>query len=212
MPSDAMREKKQSFKRQLLMPVSILVLGVFLVSGCGKKKLESENVSSSIKPEGHQIQTSGHDTGLQNEGFGEGELETLDQSTGYFLSKNPESEEYKALYGRSTAPLHPVYFNFDSGSIKPDQFDNLAGSGSYLLENKSGNLVVEGNCDERGTADYNLALGEVRAMNVKKHLVTLGVAEQRISTVSFGSERPLYPGSYEAHWSQNRRADLVLPK
>ena len=73
------------------------------------------------------------------------------------------------------------------------------------------NIVIEGNCDERGTADYNLALGELRIINVKKYLVNLGISENRITTISFGSERPLYLGSDEVSWAMNRRADLIIP-
>lgn len=209
MSSDAMGEKTFSIQ-QLLKTLFIPLLALFIVSGCGKKKVEDGNFSSSMKPEGRLIHTPGVDTSVQNESFGVGELESLDESTDYFLSENPESEEYKATYGRSTKPLYPVYFDFDSSAIKPDQFTNLVNSSSYLEQNRSANLFVEGNCDERGTADYNLALGEVRAMNVKKHLITLGIAGQRISTISFGAERPLYLGSNEADWAQNRRVDLVL--
>lgn len=188
----------------------ILLLVLVGVSGCGEKKVENETFSTSMKPEGRLIQTPGTGVSAQDESFGEGELESLDESSGYFLSNNPQSEEYKATYGRSTKPLYPVYFDFDSSAVKPDQLTNLVNSSSYLKKNSSANLFVEGNCDERGTADYNLALGEVRAMNVKKHLVTLGVAGQRISTISFGAERPLYLGSNEADWAKNRRVDLVM--
>lgn len=200
------------FRSHLIISFPILLLSAALMSGCGKKEVEFENISESLKPEGRQIAIQDSEIGQQNESFGEGDLESLDKSNGASFSADPESEEYKALYGRSSKPLYPVYFDFDSSFVKPDQFNNLASSGDYLMENESVALSVEGNCDERGTADYNLALGEVRAMNVKQHLVNLGIAEHRISTISFGSQRPLYMDSNEDAWAKNRRADLVLPQ
>ena len=140
-----------------------------------------------------------------------GELEGLDKTGTNPLAEDTTSQEYRRQYGRSSAPLMPVYFDFDSSSLNVDQLDGLNKSGSYLLENSSTKLVVEGNCDERGTADYNLALGELRAINVKKYLVNIDVDGNRIKTVSYGSQRPLFYKSDEESWAANRRADLVLP-
>ena len=118
------------------------------------------------------------------------------------LAPDTTSLEYRRQYGRSTAPLLPVYFDFDSSAINVNQFDSLNESGAYLVENSSPNLVIEGNCDERGTVDYNLALGELRAISVKKYLINIGVDGSRIKTISYGSERPLFPGSDEESWGR----------
>lgn len=186
-------------------------LATFL-NGCGKDAVTYENVSDSMQPEGQLINLpkNGSDDQREN-GFAEGQIESLDETGSNHFSQDFDSEEYRATYGRSTAPLYPVYFDFDSSSIKTDQFEKLNSSAKFLLENESSPLVIEGNCDERGTADYNLALGEVRALNVKRYLANLGVAETRISTISFGSQRPLYTDGTEAAWAKNRRADLVIP-
>ena len=80
------------------------------------------------------------------------------------------------------------------------------------MKNKDANIIVEGHCDERGTTEYNLALGERRATETKKYLVELGVPEGRIKTISYGEERPLDPGHTEAAWAKNRRAQFVLNK
>jgi len=71
-------------------------------------------------------------------------------------------------------------------------------------------IVIEGNCDERGTNEYNLALGERRAINVKEYMINLGVDATRIRTISYGEERPLFIGQNELDWSQNRRADFIV--
>jgi peptidoglycan-associated lipoprotein len=187
------------------------VLTTFLLSGCGKKSVNQDEISQSRKPEGHLIGDNTSQSFDETDGnFGEGGLESLD-STGTYLSPDNMANEYKQKYGRSTSPLLPVYFAFDGASINSTQFDNLNSNGRYLLEEKSPILVIEGNCDERGTADYNLALGEIRAISVKKYLANLGIDSGQMTTISYGSQRPLFLGSDEESWVGNRRVDLILP-
>ena len=121
-----------------------------------------------------------------------------------------ESEEYKKTYGRSSHQLLPIYFDFDQATIRNDQFTRLDQNADYLKNNLAAKVVVQGNCDERGTNEYNLALGERRALNAKTYLVELGVEEYRVRTVSYGEERPWVPGQDEFSWSQNRRDDFIL--
>ncbi len=199
---------KVTGKDVLTALVCCLAFALFF-TGCGKKTVDSNGVSGSRKPEGRLVESAGEQDQNLSEGYAAGDLEPLDQE-GQGSLENTSTAEYQAIYGRSTAPLLPVFFDFDSSSINVDQLADLNNSGSYLLENKSDNLVVEGNCDERGTADYNLALGELRAINVKKYLVNLGVADARITTISYGSQRPLFLGSDEETWAANRRADLLI--
>lgn len=111
---------------------------------------------------------------------------------------------------RTTWPMVPVYFDFDSSSIRADQVQNIERNGGYLKDNTEKRIRVEGNCDARGTNEYNLALGERRAQTAKKYLVNLGVDSARISTVSWGEEKPLLHGHDELSWEQNRRDDFVV--
>jgi len=198
---------------QTILKTSVLccIVTTALFAGCGKKTVSPELVEDGRKPEGRLI--GGAATPLENEddgNYAEGGLESLD-TTGTPFPPDNTSDEYKQRYGRSTAPLLPVYFAFDSSSIDSDQLENLNTDGRYILDNGSARVVLEGNCDQRGTADYNLALGELRAKNVKKYLINLGVEPARMTTVSYGSERPLFLGSDESSWAGNRRVDLVLP-
>jgi peptidoglycan-associated lipoprotein len=102
-----------------------------------------------------------------------------------------------------------VFFDYDSNVVK-DEFRNLVQAHSkYLVENGSNRIALEGNTDERGSREYNLALGQRRADAVKKVMTVLGVPEARIETVSFGEEKPKSNGHDESAWSQNRRADIV---
>ena len=103
-----------------------------------------------------------------------------------------------------------VFFNFDSSAITNNAAEVLKTQAEWLNKHKNVNVIVQGYCDERGTREYNLALGERRANAVKQYLVSLGVAADRISTISYGKERPAVLGSNEAAWAQNRRAVTVV--
>ena len=103
----------------------------------------------------------------------------------------------------------PVLFEYDSARIRPSEESKLQTVAAYAKSNP-GKLVVEGHCDERGTAEYNRALGERRALAARDELVKLGVDTSRISTVSYGSERPADPGHDEGAWSKNRRCEFVV--
>lgn len=102
-----------------------------------------------------------------------------------------------------------VYFDFDSYAVKPEYQGVVETHGRYLNANKAKNIVIEGNTDERGGREYNLALGQKRAEAVKQRLRLLGVADSQVETVSFGKEKPKATGSTEEAYAQNRRADIV---
>ena len=104
-----------------------------------------------------------------------------------------------------------VFFDFDKSEIKPEAADVLKRQAAWLQKYPNKTIVVEGHCDERGTREYNLALGERRANAVREYLISLGVAAARIETISYGKERPAVLGSNESAWSQNRRA-VTLPQ
>ncbi|HEY2323203.1 MAG TPA: peptidoglycan-associated lipoprotein Pal [Thermoanaerobaculia bacterium] len=103
-----------------------------------------------------------------------------------------------------------AFFNYDESTLSADAQSALQTSASWLKKNPQYNLLVEGHCDERGTEQYNLALGDRRANTAKEYLTTLGVDASRIRTVSYGEERPFDPGHDESAWAKNRRDHLVL--
>jgi len=103
-----------------------------------------------------------------------------------------------------------VFFDYNSSELSSDAQQTLERQSAWLKLYPSVNITVEGHCDERGTREYNLALGERRASTTKKYLVGLGIASSRISTISYGKERPAVIGSDESAWSQNRRAVSVI--
>ena len=108
--------------------------------------------------------------------------------------------------------LPDVNFAFDSSALSSAAQMTLKDSGRYLLDNPGKNVVVEGHCDERGTNEYNLALGERRARSAYDFLRSLGVKKEQLSTVSYGEELPLDPGHNESAWGKNRRAHFSVKK
>ena len=106
----------------------------------------------------------------------------------------------------------PVYFDFDKSFIRSEYRPVLREKAGFLKDNPNVRTRIEGNCDERGSNEYNLALGERRAENAKNFLLSLGISPDRIETISYGEERPLAVGHSEDSWAQNRRDDFVIMK
>ncbi len=120
--------------------------------------------------------------------------------------------DYWRKYGRSTPPLLAIFFDFNKYTIRSDMWDRIKKNVIYLSMHPKIKIELQGNCDERGTNEYNLALGAKRALEVKKVLVALGINKNRIYTVSFGEERPLAKCHNETCWAINRRVDFVVIK
>jgi peptidoglycan-associated lipoprotein len=119
------------------------------------------------------------------------------------VAANPLKDPGNILSKRS------VYFDFDSSSVK-DEFKPLVSAhAKYLTDNRGRKIVIQGNTDERGSREYNLALGQRRSDSVKKMMMLLGVSDGQIETVSFGEEKPRASGSDEGSYAENRRSDIV---
>ncbi|SDP53444.1 peptidoglycan-associated lipoprotein Pal [Desulforhopalus singaporensis] len=157
----------------------LLFASVVSLSGCGSKTDTDEGMKAV------------------DQGEAMGETESLD-------SKPLEIGE-----GRTTEGMLPVYFNFDSSDIRSDQVARIEVNAEFCKNNNELSVRIEGNTDPRGTNEYNMALGERRALSAKKYLMNLGVDEAKLSTVSYGEEKMLLFGHDELSWAQNRRADFV---
>jgi peptidoglycan-associated lipoprotein len=105
-----------------------------------------------------------------------------------------------------------VYFDYDKSDVRGDQQSSISADAQFFAQHQGMNFTVEGHCDDRGSTEYNLALGDQRASSVKSALVAAGVNASRIKTISYGKEKPFCTESNEACWQQNRRAHLVLQK
>ncbi len=108
------------------------------------------------------------------------------------------------------AKFEPIHFDFDSATIREADRKTLEAIASYLKENPSQKILVAGNCDERGTTEYNLALGQRRASAARNYLVKLGAPADHVGTVSWGEEKPANSGHNEAAWSENRRDEFGI--
>ena len=103
-----------------------------------------------------------------------------------------------------------VFFNYDSSELDSDAQELLQDQVAWLKQYSNVSVIIEGHCDERGTREYNLALGEKRAQSVKNYLISLGISSDRVSTISYGKERPAVVGSNDGAWAQNRRSVTIV--
>ena len=108
------------------------------------------------------------------------------------------------------ATFADIYFDYDSSNIPNDAKGTLEGISQWLSSNASKHLLIEGHCDERGTKEYNLALGEQRALSVRRYLTGLGIDPKKLHTISYGEERPAAQSHGESAWKQNRRAHFLV--
>jgi len=129
-------------------------------------------------------------------------MEGMDESVSLELNGDSDSN--------TAGGLRTVYFDFDSAALRDDTRATLDANASYLNENEDVQIQIEGHCDERGGVEYNLALGERRSKAVYDYLSAMGVDSSRISTISYGKEKPVAFGHSEDAWSQNRRGNFVV--
>lgn len=125
------------------------------------------------------------------------------------VDPNASAAEQMRLKMEALRRENTVYFDFDKSTIRPEFAEVLQAHGEFLRANPSVRVTIEGHTDERGTPEYNIALGERRALSVVQYLQNLGVSAGQLSTVSYGEEKPAVRGTNEAAYAQNRRAVLV---
>jgi peptidoglycan-associated lipoprotein len=114
------------------------------------------------------------------------------------------------LYAQQNGLLADVYFDFDKAELRGEARERLAKNAKFLSERKEFQVTLEGHCDERGTSEYNLALGQSRATMARNYIASLGIAPERLVVLSLGEERPVCAQSDESCWQQNRRVHFVL--
>jgi peptidoglycan-associated lipoprotein len=138
---------------------------------------------------------------------GEGQRDPTKESTAQSGSSLDELREGKPPV---SGPLKDIFFGFDRYDLESEARGTLKANADWLKKNPAGRIEIEGHCDERGTNEYNLALGAKRAQAAKDYLVTLGIATERLSTISYGEEIPVCREQNEGCWRQNRRARFVI--
>jgi peptidoglycan-associated lipoprotein len=189
-----------------------LIVSALVVAGCAKK----QTVKSEGAP-GAPGASSSPAPGVVSEAPVK-ETPSLPMET---ASKAPPSADPTMLAAKEAqagvavteervSQFDDVRFDFDKSEVREDGRKTCQVVAGYLKKNPGAKLLIEGHCDERGTSEYNMALGDRRAAAVMTYLVSLGVSKAALSTVSFGKERPLDPGHDEGAWAKNRRAHFVL--
>jgi peptidoglycan-associated lipoprotein len=208
---------KKSISRTLALSI---LIGSFLLfsAGCSKKTVIPPNAAQgSFETD----MSGGKDINYPaaEGGFSEDNLPVVgnlddsiapDQISNGGLEADQQSEEYKRMHGRSSANLAPIYFDFDQAGVNPDMAEIRVSNAEDLKTIPEALLTIEGNSDERGTNEYNLALGERRAINSRQYLINLGIAANRMRTLSYGEERPLFLSQDEDSYRMNRRVDFVV--
>ena len=190
--------------------VGLLVIGLVLTiaaSGCRKKP-----VNTTVLPGSRAGRVADDSMG----GLKDGDRLNLGENAlgkpGEGIAFGAAGEHQGWLEDAQTLKTETVYFDFDSSAIKSSERPKVSAVADYLKANAAKAVRVEGNCDERGTEEYNRALGERRALAVREELVRLGIAPTRVDTISYGKDKPLDPGHNEEAWSNNRRAEFDLSK
>jgi peptidoglycan-associated lipoprotein len=190
-------------KKGILVTLAVVLLFSFSVVGCAKRPAEpgpGEQMSQTRALE------ETPDTSAKVEGYKPpaGEVSPPEEP------KARVEEPAREMAAFDVSDLVDVFFAFDKSDLTSEGRDKLANNARLLKAASGVKIVIEGHCDERGTNEYNLGLGERRASSVKSYLVSLGVSASRIKTISYGEEKPFAAGHNEAAWKQNRRAHFGL--
>jgi peptidoglycan-associated lipoprotein len=173
----------------------IFVSGLLMGSGCAKKTIVTPAASDE----------AGKMSGIQEESLGGAEGGRKGRSRRQISAKaqayGPEGIAFES---------EDLYFEFDQYTLNAEAKGLLKKKAAFLQKHPEVQITIEGHCDERGSADYNLGLGQKRADSVKSFIIDLGIPGGRLASVSYGKEQPKDPGNDESAWAQNRRAHLVI--
>lgn len=181
----------------------LIVPGFLLTTSCAKKTIKSEPAKTAIQEETSSKATSAADEARARRKALEAqrlEEERL-QREAALRRKRAERQAFVHEF---------IHFEYDQARLLPEAKVILKRKAKWLLANPGVNVIIEGHCDERGSNEYNMALGDRRAHSAKNYLVDLGVPAQRLTTISYGEEKPLASGHNEMAWAQNRRDQFVM--
>ena len=181
----------------------LALLVVFSVSSCAKKQISSEATTTAEE----DAQRRADEEARQKEFDRQKALQEEDLGDER-LSEDMAGQQTTSA--RSIFENEDIYFEFDSVRLSPDAQEILTKKAEWLRANSDAMITIEGHCDNRGTNEYNLALGEGRAQSAKAFLVDLGIEPSRLNTISYGEERPLDGTQTEEAWAKNRRAHFVI--
>jgi peptidoglycan-associated lipoprotein len=188
------------------LALMLIVPGLMFATSCAKKKIKSEPGVVTMEEE------------VEAKGLTAEEAEQERQKALEEQRIREERLRAEAKARRERAELaeleefqnEHIYFEFDKSRLLPEAKEILRNKAKWLTAHAEVSVIIEGHCDERGTNEYNMALGDRRAQSAKSYLVDLGIGSQRLTTISYGEERPLDPGHNETSWARNRRGQFVI--
>ncbi|MFP4446472.1 MAG: peptidoglycan-associated lipoprotein Pal [Desulfosudaceae bacterium] len=182
-------------KRVFVLTAAVMILfGLVFLPSCAKEKVKSDSTDLVETVE----QTETEETAVEEEA--EATAEEMEEAA-------IQAEKQKAQEAFEDEKIH---FEFDKATLTSTARETLKRKAAFLRNNPDVRVVIEGHCDERGTDEYNLALGDRRAKSAKDYLEDMGIEPSRLTTISYGEEKPLDPRSTEEAWAKNRRAQFVI--
>ena len=198
---DIFRLQEEGFMKKLF--VALLLIFGLMFAGCGSKKVVQPEQPAAPETQRQPTVSPGQRAGTMPE-TGPSENITERRLAGI------ETREERPKYKEEGGVFEDIHFDFDKYEIQESAKPVLQKIASWLLKNPSAKILVEGHCDQRGTSEYNLALGDRRARAVRDYLVALGVPSGRIEMISYGKENPLCMENTEECWAKNRRAHFII--
>jgi peptidoglycan-associated lipoprotein len=200
-------------KRNLAVFILVMCISVLLVTmgGCAKKAVKKAEITGEEPPVVEQPVPLEDQTAKEQAAREQAlrEQALREQALREQALKEQAAKE-RAVTAKEEAKLEDIHFDFDKFNLTLEARNVLGRHADWLAKHEDYNLVIEGHCDERGTTEYNLALGERRAASAAKYLADLGIGKARIETISYGEERPLDPGHNEDAWAKNRRDHFIV--
>jgi peptidoglycan-associated lipoprotein len=188
------------YKNWAFLILLLVIFVAFLAPSCGKKEIRSEPVMSE-----EEARRKAEEEARRREM--ERQAAVREES---LKEESLTEEKERTRLERDIFENEDILFEFDSAKLSEEAQQILRTKAEWLRKNPRAQVIIEGHCDERGTNEYNLALGDRRAFSAKAFLIDLGISQSRLTTVSYGEERPLDSRSDEEAWAKNRRAHFVI--
>ncbi len=193
---------------RILLYLSLSVFLAFAISACAKKvKIAEKEVIAKPEKEVKPAEVAPKKPALTEEELALAKRREEERAKLEAIERARRAREHERLNRFLSEHVH---FDFDKFSIKDSEKPILERKKEWIMDHPTAKVLIEGHCDERGTREYNLALGDRRANSCKQYLILLGVDSNRLSTISYGEEKPIDPGQNEDAWAKNRRGQFVV--
>jgi len=204
-------------KLWIYLALLVVIPGLMFTVSCAKKVTQAEpsaeETAAEAEPEVDNAARIAEEKAAQEEAARQWEMaseeDVQDQAAAEAAAKEQEMQQDLAA-AKMMFENEDLYFDFDSSALQPMAREVLQRKADYLFEVVDASIILEGHCDERGTEAYNIALGDRRAESAKAFLVDMGIDPARMTTISYGEERPVDPASNQEAWAKNRRVHFVI--